>query len=112
MRPSRPSTALVTSPELLADYGAFPADTTKQQAFFDTIDKQLPGHRRSTGRSPQAMLSYPDIPNHQSYMPNYAKAKAALQAARQCYRTTRGSTSMPSSTTLQTTLQGIFDATT
>ena len=28
------------------------------------------------------MLAYPDIPNHQSYVPNYAKAKAALQAFR------------------------------
>src|SRR5207248_2278580 len=70
---------LVDSGALLADYGAFPADPSKQQAFFDTINKQYPDDKIDWS-VPQAMLSYPDIPNHQSWVPNYAKAKAALQA--------------------------------
>ena len=36
------------------------------------------------------MLSYPDIPNHQSWVPNYAKAKTAWQAFQNKYRTTDG----------------------
>ena len=30
---------MVASPELLTAYGAMPADQTKQQAWFDSIDK-------------------------------------------------------------------------
>ena len=55
------------------------------------------------------MLSYPDIPNHQSYMPDYAKAKKALQALGNAYRTSELDIDSEL-TKLQTTLQGIFDA--
>jgi hypothetical protein len=57
---------------------------------------------------PQAMLSYVDIPNHQSYMPNYAKAKAALQALGNGYRTKELDITAELEK-LKTTLQGIFD---
>jgi multiple sugar transport system substrate-binding protein len=100
-------TLLVDSGALLADYGAFPADPTKQQAFFDTINKQYPGVTIDW-TVPQAMLSYVDIPNHQSYMPNYAKAKAALQALGNGYRTKELDIDKELET-LKTTLQGIFD---
>jgi multiple sugar transport system substrate-binding protein len=100
-------TVLLNSGALLADYGAFPADKTKQQAFFDTINKQYPGVTIDWS-VPQAMLSYVDIPNHQSYVPDYAKAKAALQALGNGYRTKQ--LDIPAELTkLQTTLQGIFD---
>jgi multiple sugar transport system substrate-binding protein len=100
-------TTLLNSGALLANYGAFPADKTKQQAFFDTINKQYPGVTIDWS-VPQAMLSYPDIPNHQSFVPNYAKAKAALQALGNGYRTKE--LDIPAELTkLQTTLQGIFD---
>jgi hypothetical protein len=55
------------------------------------------------------MLAYPDSPNHQSYMPNFAKAKTALQAFQNKYRTTSGLDINAELTTLQKTLQGIFD---
>ena len=101
-------TVLVGSGALLANYGAFPADPSKQDAFFDTINKQYPDVTIDW-TVPQAMLSYPDIPNHQSYMPDYAKAKKALQALGNAYRTSE--LDMDSELTkLQTTLQGIFDA--
>jgi multiple sugar transport system substrate-binding protein len=100
-------TVLLDSGALLADYGAFPADKTKQQAFFDTINAQYPGVKIDWS-VPQAMLSFVDIPNHQSYMPDYAKAKAALQALGNGYRTKE--LDIPAELTkLQATLQGIFD---
>ena len=36
-------TAMVASPELLTIYGAMPADPTKQDAWFKSIDKNFPG---------------------------------------------------------------------
>ena len=101
-------TVLVNSDALLADYGAFPADPSKQDAFFATINKQYPDVKIDWS-VPQAMLSYPDIPNHQAYMPDYAKAKKALQALGNAYRTNELDVNAEL-TKLQTTLQGIFDA--
>jgi multiple sugar transport system substrate-binding protein len=101
-------TALIASPDLLTTYGAMPADTTKQDAWFKSIDAQFPGVTLDWS-IPQAMLAFPDVPNHQSWMPNYAKAKTALQAFQNKYRTTTGVDINAELTTLQTTLQGIFD---
>lgn len=102
-------TALVASGELLTIYGAFPADPSKQDAFFKATNANFPGVTLDWS-VPQAMLSYPDIPNHQSFVPNYAKAKAAWQAFQNKYRTTEGGVDVDAElATLKTTLQGIFD---
>ncbi len=101
--------ALVDSNELLVDYGAFAANQSKQQSFIDAINAQFEGIDLDWS-VPQTMLSYPDIPNHQAYMPNYGKAKAALQAFWNKYRTTAGLDIDAELSTLKTTLQGIFDS--
>ena len=100
--------AMVGSADLLTTYGAMPADKTKQDAWFKSIDKGFPGITLDWS-VPQAMLAYADVPNHQSWMPNYAKAKAALQAFQNKYRTTSGLDMDAEFATLKTTLQGIFD---
>ena len=101
-------TALVASPELLTLYGAMPADPSKQQAFFDSVNKNFPGQTLDW-TIPQAMLNYPDIPNHQSWVPNYAKAKPAWQAFQNNYRTKSGVDIDAELDKLKTTLQGIYD---
>jgi len=101
-------TAMVASQALLTTYGAMPADTTKQAAWFKSIDALFPGIKLDWS-VPQAMLAYPDVPNHQSWMPNYAKAKTALQAFQNKYRTTSGVDINAELTTLQATLQSIFN---
>jgi multiple sugar transport system substrate-binding protein len=101
-------TALVGSAELITLYGGFPADPSKQDAFFKTVDANFPGVKLDWS-VPQAMLAYPDIPNHQSWVPNYAKAKSAWQAFQNKYRTTGGLDMDAELATLKTTLQGIFD---
>ena len=105
----RALSTLATSGELLAAYGAFPADPALQDAFFETINAQYPGITLDW-TVPQAMLGYPDIPNHQAWVPDYAKSKAAWQAFQNKYRTTAGLDIDAELDTLQTTLQGIFDA--
>ncbi len=56
------------------------------------------------------MLGYPDIPNHQAWVPDYAKSKAAWQAFGVGYRTNQSADIDKDLDTLQATLQGIFDA--
>ena len=102
-------TAMVASAELLTAYGAMPADQTKQQAWFDSIDAQFPDMKLNWDVA-KAMLAYPDIPNHQSFVPDYAKVRSAMQAFGNNYRTTPGLDMDAELTKLQQTLQGIFDA--
>jgi multiple sugar transport system substrate-binding protein len=101
-------TAMVASSELLTNFGGMPADPAKQDAFFASIDKNFPGITLDW-TIPQAMLAYPDIPNNQSYVPNYAKARVAFQAFQNKYRTTSGLDMDKELATLKTTLQGIYD---
>ena len=103
--------AMVASPELLTAYGAMPADQTKQQAWFDSIDASFPGMDLDWSVA-QAMLAYPDIPNHQSWVPDYSSVRSAMQAFGDKYRTTSGLDMDAELAALQTTLQGIFDAAT
>ncbi len=101
-------TALVGSAELLTLYGGMPANPAQRDAFFKTTDANFPGVKLDWS-IPQAMLAFPDIPNHQSWVPNYAKAKSAWQAFQNKYRTTAGLDIDAELATLKTTLQGIFD---
>jgi multiple sugar transport system substrate-binding protein len=101
--------ALASSGELLTVYGAFPADPALQDAFFETVNAQYPNVTLDW-TVPQAMLGYPDIPNHQAWVPDYAKSKTAWQAFQNKYRTTAGLDIDAELDALQTTLQGIFDA--
>jgi len=101
-------TTMIQSPELLTTYGAMPADPSQQDAWEKTIDAQFPGITLDWS-VPEAMLAYPDVPNHQSWLPNYAEAKAAFQAFQNKYRTTSGLDMDAEIATLQKTLQGIFD---
>ncbi len=101
--------AMVASPELLTAYGAMPADQSKQQAWFDSIDANFPGMGLNWDVA-KAMLAYPDIPNHQSFVPDYSKVRSAMQAFGSAYRTTSGLDMDAELAKLQQTLQGIFDA--
>ena len=100
---------LASSGELLAAYGAFPADPALQGAFFDTVNAQYPNVKLNWD-VPKAMLAYPDVPNHQAWVPDYAKSKAAWQKFQNNYRTTSGVDIDAQLDALKQTLQGIFDA--
>jgi multiple sugar transport system substrate-binding protein len=102
-------TAMIASAELLTTYGAMPADATKQQAWIDSINAGFPGMNLNWD-AVKAMLAYPDVPNHQSFVPDYAKVRAAMQAFGNAYRTTAGLDMDAELAKLQVTLQGIFDA--
>ncbi len=101
-------TALVASSELITLYGGFPANPAQQDAYFKATEANFPGVKLDW-TVPQAMLAFPDVPNHQSWVPNYAKAKAAWQAFQNKYRASAGVDIDAELATLKTTLQGIFD---
>jgi uncharacterized protein YycO len=101
--------AMVASNDLLVDYGAFAANADKRQSFVDAIDAQFKGITLDW-TVPQTTLSHPDIPNHQGYLPNYGKAKAALQAFWNKYRTTAGLDIDAELNTLKGTLQSVYDS--
>jgi multiple sugar transport system substrate-binding protein len=100
---------LAESGALLTAYGAYPADPALVQAYKDSVDKQYPNSKLDWS-VPQQMLGYVDIPNHQSWVPDYAKAKAAWQAFGTGYRTSATFDVNAELDKLQATLQGIFDA--
>ncbi|HET7182344.1 MAG TPA: hypothetical protein VFI15_08955 [Candidatus Limnocylindrales bacterium] len=101
-------TAMVASGDLLTAYGAMPADQSKQQAWFDSINAGFPGMDFDWSVA-TAMLAYPDVPNHQSNLPDYSSARSAFQAFGNNYRTTSGLDIDAELAKLQVTLQGIFD---
>jgi multiple sugar transport system substrate-binding protein len=101
--------ALAQSGALATIYGAMPADPSQQQAWQDSIKAAYPKANLDFN-VPVQMLGYPDIPNHQSWVPDYAKSKAAWQAFGVGYRTKQSADIDADLDTLKTTLQGIFDA--
>jgi multiple sugar transport system substrate-binding protein len=102
-------TAMVASTDLLTAYGAMPANADQRQAFFDAVDAANPTQDWDWD-VPTQMLAYPDIPNHQSYVPDYPSVRSAMQAFGNQMRTTQGLDMDAALATLQQTLQGIFDA--
>ncbi len=101
--------ALAASGSLATIYGAMPADETQQQPFIDSVNKAYPGAKLDWS-VPTQMLAHPDIPNHQAWVPDYAKSKAAWQAFGVGYRTNQSADIDKDLDTLKATLQGIFDA--
>jgi multiple sugar transport system substrate-binding protein len=102
-------TALAGSGDLLNVYGAYPADPALVPAYKASVNKQYPNSTLDWN-VPAQMLSFPDKPNHQAWVPDYAKSKAAWQAFGVKYRTSAGLDINAELSTLQSTLQGIFDA--
>jgi multiple sugar transport system substrate-binding protein len=101
--------ALAASGELATIYGAMPADPSQTQPFKDAIEAAYPKAKLDWS-VPEAMLGNPDIPNHQAWVPDYAKSKAAWQAFGVGYRTAQSADIDADLDKLKTTLQGIFDA--
>jgi hypothetical protein len=79
------------------------------KSYQESVNKQYPNSTLDW-TVPAQMLGYVDKPNHQSWVPDYAKAKAAWQAFGTGYRTKAGMDIDAELTKLQQTLQGIFDA--
>jgi multiple sugar transport system substrate-binding protein len=73
--------AMVNDPDLPIIYGGMPAIVANRPAFFAKLDAKAAPNKVDWS-VPQAMLAYPDLPNHEAWMPNLAKANSLLGAFR------------------------------
>ena len=107
---------LAASPELTQVYGAMPAKTSQQDAFFTELQTSQDATRATLGLDPMPidwqvakdMLEFPDVPSHESYMPNFQRADAANKALGSKLWTTPGLTVATEIDALVAELNGIF----
>ncbi len=64
--------------DLLSIYGGLPARAGDQKAFFESLDKKYTQH--VNWDVVVEGLKYPDIPSHESWLPNYLKSKSRIAA--------------------------------
>ncbi len=72
---------MVVSNELAVMYGGMPAVAADRPAFFAEKDKAAAPNKINWSVA-EAMLTYPDLPNHEAWLPNLAKANNLLGAFR------------------------------
>ncbi|RLC67850.1 MAG: sugar ABC transporter substrate-binding protein [Chloroflexi bacterium] len=95
------------APDLLQIYGGMPARQSQQDAFFESLNDQFP-----QGVDWQVVidgLNYPDVPNHESNMPNYSKAFDRLWAFHTLMTSEAGLDIEAEMDKLVDELQAIFD---
>lgn len=93
--------------DLLLVYGAMPARLSLQSDYFTTLDAAHP--QSVDWQVAIDMLGYPDNPNHQSNMPNYARATERINEFQSLYRGTPDLDIDAELETLMADLQAIFD---
>jgi multiple sugar transport system substrate-binding protein len=80
-------TDMVVSPELAVIYGGIPAVEADRPAFYASRDEAAAPNVIDWAVA-EEMLNYPDLPNHEAWLPNLAQANSLLGA----FRTTMDST--------------------
>ena len=98
---------LSSSPELTQIYGAMPARESSQDAFFEQLAEGF-APLEIDWQVARDMLEYPDVPSHESYMPNFQRADAASKALGSKLWTTEGLDVNAEIDALVTELNGIF----
>jgi len=72
---------MVTDPELPVIYGGIPAVVADRPAFFAAKDEAAAPNVIDWSVA-EAMLAFPDLPNHEAWLPNLAQANSLLGAFR------------------------------
>ncbi len=78
---------MVVAPDLYVIYGGMPALPEDREAFFEALSAKAAPNVIDWDVAVQ-MLNYPDLPNHEAWLPNLAEANSLLGA----FRTTMDST--------------------
>ncbi len=94
------------APDLIDVYGAFPARASLQEASIAKLREKFPDVDWQVFID---ALSYPDIPNHESGMPNFLKAQDAITSFGALFTGTPDLDMNAEMDKLVVTLQGIFD---
>jgi multiple sugar transport system substrate-binding protein len=74
-------TKMVVDQDLFQIYGGMPADPKDQATFFANFDKRTAPNKINWDVA-REMLKYPDLPNHESWLPNLIKANDLFTAFR------------------------------
>ncbi len=74
-------TKMVTDTGLMEFYGGMPADPKDRPAFFAALDKKAAPNKINWSVA-EEMLKYPDLPNHEAWLPNMIKANDLFTAFR------------------------------
>ena len=74
-------TKMVTDPKLNVIYGGIPAKVADRPDFFAALDKKAAPNKINWAVT-EEMLKYPDLPNHEAWLPNLAVANNLFGAFR------------------------------
>ncbi len=103
--------AMMADPELQVLYNGLPARPADRPAFFKLQNET---RKLKDGQVPWDMmvelLKYPDIPNHESWMPNMIKAEDRLNAFQDLMRTKEGLNIDEELAKLEKDLDGLYKA--
>jgi multiple sugar transport system substrate-binding protein len=80
---------MVTDTDLMAFYGGMPATVADRPAFFAAMNAKV-GSNKIDWSVAEEMLKYPDLPNHESWLPNMVKANDLFTAFRTLMEQTPG----------------------
>ncbi|HUS15842.1 MAG TPA: sugar ABC transporter substrate-binding protein [Chloroflexia bacterium] len=100
-------TAMVVDPDLEQIYGGLPAKAEDRPAFFKAFDARV-GSNKIDWTVAEEMLKYPDLPNHESWLPNLIKANDLFGKFRTLMDQTPGLNMDAEVDKLQTQLTEIF----
>jgi len=101
--------AMVVDTNLAVLYGGIPGNPANRNDFFAAMNK-LTGTNKIDWNVALEMLKYPDIPNHESWMPNMTKSEAILDAFKAKMETTPGLDMPTELDNLQKALDASFKA--
>ena len=100
---------MVVDPELAVIYGGMPAIVADRPAFFEAKSKAAEPNVIDWSVA-EEMLNYPDLPNHEAWLPNLAEANSLLGAFRTTLDTTPDLNLDEAIAKLQADLQTAYDA--
>lgn len=100
---------MVVDKDLYQIYGGMPADPKDQPDFFASLDKRSAPNKVDWGVAAE-MLKYPDLPNHESWLPNMIKANDLFTEFRNKMEQTPGLNMDEQIKKLQSDLDAVFKA--
>jgi len=101
---------MVVDKDLFQLYGGLPGEVSLRADFFKTMDTKV-GTNKIDWSVTEAMLKYPDLPNHEAWMPNFTKATDVLTKFRTLMEQTPGLDIDKETTKLQSDLSAVFKET-
>jgi multiple sugar transport system substrate-binding protein len=99
---------MVVSNDLAVIYGGLPAVESQRQAFFDAKNKAAAPNVIDWNVALD-MLNYPDLPNHEAWLPNLAKSNTLLGDFRTAMDQTPDMNLDDAIAKLQSDLQAAYD---